>query len=80
MSSKIVRIDRNLMQKIPPHMIKKYHLHEGSQVIVDEIEGSLSVVPYYEDFREAQKMLSSREKMMASLEKIREEELALENR
>ncbi len=80
MSTKIIRINKKGMITIPVDIRKKYNLEQGSEIVILDIEGALTIVPIYKDFSKVQKILPTREEMQEQIEKSHREELKLEMR
>ena len=68
------------MITIPVDIRKKYNLEQGSEIVILDIEGALTIVPIYKDFSKVQKILPTREEMQEQIEKSHREELKLEMR
>ena len=79
MSTKTITINKKGMITIPVKIRKKYNLHEGSEIVILDINGSLEIIPILDDFSEIQKRLAPREEMAKLYDEIKEEELRLEN-
>ncbi len=71
-------VDRKGMITIPAPLRKKYDLHEGSELVILDIDGKLEIVPIYDDFAKIQQKLSSREVIEKSYEESIITELELE--
>ena len=79
MFNKAITVNRKGMITLPAPLRKKYNLHEGSQIVILDIEGKLEIVPIFDDFDQIHKMLSSRKIMEKSYEESIEIELKLED-
>ena len=71
-------VDRKGMITIPAPLRKKYDLHEGSELVILDIDGKLEIVPIYDGFAKIQQKLSSREVIEKSYEESIKTELELE--
>jgi len=79
MVNKKIIVDRRGMITIPAPLRKKYNLHEGSELVILDIDGKLEIVPIYDDFAKIQEKLSSRKVIEKSYEESTKIELELEN-
>lgn len=79
MQNKIITVNRKGMITLPSPLRKKYNLHEGSQVVILDIEGKLEIIPIFEDFSQIHEMLSSRKTRETSIEESDKLELELED-
>ncbi len=79
MLNEIITVDRKGRISLPASLRKKYNFHEGSQLVILDIEGKFEIVPIYDDFAQVQKLLSSRQIMEKSYEESIEIELKLED-
>ena len=71
-------VDRKGRITIPAHLLKKYNIHEGSEIAILDIDGKLEIVPIYDDFAKIQQNLSSRKVIEKSYEESIKTELDLE--
>ncbi len=78
MVNKTIIVDRKGMITIPAPLRKKYNLHEGSELVILDIDGKLEIVLIYDDFAKIQQKLSSREVIEKSYEESIKTELELE--
>ena len=78
MVNKTIIVDGKGMITIPAPLRKKYNLHEGSELIILDIDGKLEIVPIYDDFVKIQQKLSSRKIIEKSYEESIKTELELE--
>lgn len=79
MVNKTIVVNRKGMITLPAAIRRKYNIHEGSKLVLLDIEGSLEIVPIYDDFTELQKKLSSRKVVEKSYEESFKIEMKLEN-
>ncbi len=79
MINKTIIVDRKGMITIPEVLRKKYNIHEGSQLVILDIEGELEIVPIYDDFTKIQQKLSSRKVIERRYNESIKKELELES-
>ncbi len=79
MSDKVITVNKKGMITIPVEIRKKYGFHEGSQIMMLDINGSLQIIPIVDDFEALLDQLSSTEEKEKIYEEARKEELRLEN-
>jgi len=78
MVNKTITVNRKGMITLPAVLRKKYNIHEGSELVILDIDGKLEIVPIYDDFAEIQQKLSSRKVIEKSYEESIKIELELE--
>jgi len=78
MVNKTITVNRKGMITLPAVLRKKYNIHEGSKIVILDIDGKLEIVPIYDDFAKIQQKLSSRKVIEKSYEESIKTELELE--
>ena len=79
METKVMRVNSKGMVTIPSELRKKYHIREGSEVAIIEVNGEIQLLPIL-DLKEMRTLLPSRAAMKKEYAEGRETEMELERR
>jgi len=79
METKVMRVNSKGMVTIPSELRKKYHIREGSEVAIIEVNGEIQLLPIL-DLKEMRTLLPSRAAMKKEYAEARETEMELERR
>ena len=77
METKVMRVNSKGMVTIPSELRKKYHIQEGSEVAIIEVNGEIQLLPILE-LTEMRTLLPSRAAMKKTYMEAKETELELE--